>query len=173
MFRCSCFMYLRNKRISLTREREALWARTCERCFCLRLFRSRGAIHKNTSRMVTLLPNSGKLCRTSDRRWPSSSWRTASVHACHPKKRGSTSCATLAVCVSKKTVHVSHFLCPASAVVCMCVSFSRTLPSSRRVPGGGIALLQYLARITLKTFLESPFSSRTNSSPSSSSSTVS
>ena len=44
---------------------------------------------------------------------------------------------------SKKGVHLHWYV--------LCLSFSRTSPSSRRVPGGGAALLQYLARITSRS----------------------
>ena len=77
---------------------------------------------------------------------------TSSFSPCvPPQNTACTSCATTALCDSKKSVHflprcVQHlhwfvFVSP----------FSGTSPSSRRVLGGVMVLLQYLVRITSRS----------------------
>ena len=69
-----------------------------------------------------------------------------------PQNKLCTSSATPAPCDSKKTpctsfpLFVRHLYC-----YVLCASFSVTPPCSQRVCGGGIALLQYLAQITLES----------------------
>ena len=98
----------------------------------------------------------------------SQSWRTLVSHighslesviavACnfspcepHQNKECTTS-ATPALCDSKQSVHLFSSFVQHLHWYFLCASFSVTPPRSQRVRGGGIALLQYLARITLKS----------------------
>ena len=97
---------------------------------------------------------------------------TYSLNPCVPhNERACTSSASLTLCVSRRSMHFSPFFVQHLHWHVLCVSFSRTSPSSRHVPGSGLVLLQYPARITFasgaqtfstsikETFLKSPFSS--------------
>ena len=148
-------MCLRNKPISLTRG--ALWVRAWERCFCLHLLlplaHSGGSIHINNFHLeklglheFALFPDWGKLFRTSDTRWT----RDVQLHpmsVAQPKGMHfmrHSHCVRFKKSVCLSPSRVQHLLL---YVLCL-FSFSRASSSSRRVPGGGMALLQYVARIT-------------------------
>ena len=127
---------------------------------------------------------------------PSLNWRTLASHIGHslesviaaasnfspcepPQNKGCTSSATQAPCDSENSVHLFSSFVQHLYWYVLCASSSVTPPCSQRVRGGEIALLRYLARITLKTcaqkkdgmrrktFLKSSWGSFTSSSPSS------
>ena len=163
MLQCSSQMCLRKTDIAF-KKREHSASVTREKSLSLRLFLP-----------LTCPQSFGQhWFHTSDTRWKASlPWHATSVRASHPK----TSCVPQAQLqphvIQKKTpctsfpLFVRHLYC-----YVLCASFSVTPPCSQRVCGGGIALLQYLAQITLKsraqqrteceekTFLKSSWSSR-------------
>ena len=89
--------------------------------------------------------------RTSDTRWKASSPRHAtSVRASHTKTRGVPQAQLKPHVIQKKnSVHLFCSFVQHLYWYVLCASF--TPPCSQRVRGGGIALLRYLARITLKS----------------------
>ena len=159
-------------------KRETLKINSCKKCFCLSLFSSRS--HFRADRCRKLLPlrePRNRVRAVTKIRKKTVSHLGHTLEKRHRRvphnERACTSCANLALCVSKRSMHFSAFFVQHLHWHILCVSFSRTSPSSRHVPGSVQVLLQYLARITFalsaqtfstsmkETFLKSPFSSRT------------